>query len=357
MYDPRIRKQAELLVDYSTRVKAGDVVQIVGNDVAKPLILALYRRVLSKKPKEVIVHVGLEELGEIYLDDCEEEQLRKFPEIQDHEMKHTDVWIGIIASRNTRSLSETHPQKITIRQSVLRPILDHRVDHTRWVLTLFPTEALAQEADMSFAKYFDFAMDAIVGVDWKKIEKEQKKLKKIFEAGDKVRIVGEGTDLTLSIKGRTVISAHGESNMPDGEVFTSSIENSATGYIHYTYPIIYHGREVVGVRLWFEDGKVTKAKADKGEDFLHHMLDSDHGARFIGELGIGNNYHIDRFTKNILYDEKIGGSIHIALGRSYKDTGGKNVSSIHWDMIKDLRTQGELYLDGKLIQKKGKWLI
>jgi aminopeptidase len=145
--------------------------------------------------------------------------------------------------------------------------------------------------------------------------------------------------------------------MPDGEVFTSVVENSANGQIHYTYPVIYHGREVTNVRLSFKDGKVVKATADKGEEFLHHMLSMDAGASYIGELGIGNNERIDRFTKNILYDEKIGGSIHIALGRSYKETKGKNISALHWDMIKDLRKGGTLYLDDQPIQKNGKWLI
>lgn len=357
MIDPRLRKHAQILVEHATKVKKGDVVQIVGSELAKPLILETYRQVLPKKPKETVVHVGLEELSHIFFDECEEEQLRQFPELTYQEIKGTDVYIAIHAPRNTRSLSEAHPQKLALRQKIIRPILDHRVEHTRWIITDYPTEALAQEADMSYERYFDFAIDAVVGVDWKKLGQEQNRLKEILEAGDKVRIVGEGTDLTMSIKGRTVISAAGEFNMPDGEIFTSVIEDSPEGQIHYTYPVIYHGREVTNVRLAFKEGKVVKATADKGEDFLQHMLEMDKGARYIGELGMGNNYHIDRFTKNILYDEKIGGSIHLALGRSYTETKGKNVSALHWDMIKDLRHGGELYLDGKLVQKDGKWLI
>ncbi len=357
MMDERIHKQAQIVVGYSTKVKAGEVVQIVGSELAKPLVLEVYREVLKRNPKEIITHIGLDEISEIYFAECQEEQLKAFPQLAFEQMKATDVWIGISAPRNTRSLSQAHPKKVAVRQQTIRPLLDHRVEHTRWVITDFPTEALAQEADMSLANYSDFVFSAIVDVNWKEIAKKQAHLAKIIEAGNVVRIVGEGTDLNLSIKGRKVIAANGECNMPDGEVFTSAVEDSAEGFIHYSYPVIYHGREVDDVRLWFKKGKVVKAQAQKGEDFLHHMLAMDAGAQFIGELGIGNNYQIDRFTKNILFDEKIGGSIHIALGRSYKETRGKNISALHWDMIKDLRAGGAVYLDGKCIQKNGKWLI
>jgi aminopeptidase len=163
--------------------------------------------------------------------------------------------------------------------------------------------------------------------------------------------------LRLSIKGRTAISAHGENNMPDGEIFTSVVENSVEGYIAYSYPAIYGGREVDGIKLWFKGGRVVKATAAKGQEFLEKTLDTDQGARFVGELGIGNNYQITRFVKSILFDEKIGGTIHLALGRGYKETGSKNESAIHWDMILDLRRGGELYLDEELIQKDGVWRV
>lgn len=355
--DPRVVKQAKLLVNYCTKIKPGDVVAISATDLAKPLIVQTYREILKQKPKEVVTHIGFDELAEVFYDVCSEEQLRQFPQLAMDEVKNVDVWIGIIAPKNTRHLTKVHPKKLSVRSKVLKPLLDYRVAHTRWVLTAFPTEAQAQEADMSAHQFSDFLFSTMVDVDWAALSKKQNQLAKRLETGSTIRIVGENTDLTCSIQGRKVIADNGEMNMPGGEVFTSVVENSASGTIHFTYPAIYGGREVAGVQLWFEKGKVVKAKASKGESFLSHMLDMDAGARFIGELGLGNNFKIDRFVKHILFDEKIGGTIHVALGRSYEETLGKNESALHWDMIKDLRTGGMLYLDDKLIQKNGKWLI
>lgn len=356
LVDERVKKHADILVNYSTRVREGDVVQITGSELAKPLILEVYRAVLKKKPKEVITNIDFDEMGEIFFDECEEEQLRQFPQLKMSLVKKTDVVISIHAPLHTRMMSEVDPQKQVTRRKVTRPISEHIVEKTRWVITDFPTPAMAQEAEMSLKNFTDFMMRGIIEIDWEKKAIEQKKLKKIFDQAEKVRIVGKETDLTLNKKGRTTVMANGENNMPDGEVFTSVIENSAEGYIHYDFPAIYGGREVLDIRLWFKKGKVVKVKAGKGEDFLTKIIDMDKGARFIGELGIGNNYKIDRFTKNILYDEKIGGTIHLALGNGFKDTGSKNKSALHWDMIKDLRQDGELYLDDKLVQRNGNWL-
>jgi aminopeptidase len=356
LIDERVKKQAEILVNYSTKVKKGDVVQIIGNELAKPLILEVYRQVLKNKPKEVITNISFDEMGEIFFGECEEEQLTKFPQVKMDITKKTDVYIAIHSPLHARIMSGVNPKKQALRSKVTKPISDYRVENTRWVITAFPTPAMAQEADMSLAEFNKFILGAIIDIDWKRKAKEQNKLKGIFDKAKEVRIVGEGTDLVLNKEGRNTVAANGEYNMPDGEVFTSVVEDSTHGFIHYTYPALYGGREVTDIRLWFEKGKVVKAKAGKGQRFLDKMLDMDRGARFIGELGIGNNYHIDRFIKNILYDEKIGGSVHLALGRGYKETGSKNDSALHWDMIKDLRDGGEIYLDGKLVQKNGRWL-
>ena len=355
--DSRVSKQAKLLVNYCTKIKKGEVVQISSTDLAKPLVIEVYKEVLKKHPKEVITHIGFDEMQEVFYDVCTEEQLRQFPALAMEEVKNTDVWIGIISPKNTRHLSEIHPKKLAFHQQALKPLLDYRVSNTRWVLTAFPTEGLAQEADMSMSSFTDFLYSTIVDVDWASLAKRQDFLAKALEKGSTIRIVGEDTDLSLLIKGRKVVPDNGEMNMPGGEVFTSVVENSTSGHIHFTYPAIYGGREVTNVKLWFEKGKVVKAKATKGETFLHHMLDMDSGARFVGELGLGNNFKINRFVKNILFDEKIGGTIHLALGRSYEETYGKNESALHWDMIKDLRQGGSLYLDDKRIQKDGKWII
>jgi aminopeptidase len=357
MTDPRIEKQAKILVDYSTKVKKGEVVQITGGELAKPLILAVYRQVLKKDPAEVKVHVGLEGMDEIYFATASKRQLKRFPNLAYHEAKNVDVRIGISAPSNTRHLSGVDPEKFAVRSKVLKPIKDQIVEKVRWVISDYPTAALAQEAEMSLAEYEDFLFGAIVDVDWKKLTREQEKLARRFNRGEKVRIVAPGTDLTLSIKGRLAVSACGEHNMPDGEVFTSVVENSTSGRIRFSYPAIYRGREVEGIELEFDGGRVVGARARKGQKFLETMLKVDEGASRLGELGIGNNFMIDRFTKNILFDEKIGGTVHLALGSAYKETRGENESAIHWDMICDLREEGELYLDDELIQRKGKWLI
>jgi aminopeptidase len=356
MVDSRVKKHAKILVDYSTGVKKGDVVQILGSELAKPLILELYRQVLQKKPAEVKVHVGFEEMGEIYYKEASFSQLRQFPKLSMYEMEHTDAWIGIRAPQNTRDLTSVEPKKITLRSKTVKPISDWRVEKTRWVITAYPTLALAQEADMSLSEFEDFVFGSIIKVDWKKLAQQQEKLVKRLNRGKRVKILAPDTDLSLSIAGRTAMKGNGENNMPDGEVFTSVVEESVEGQISYSYPAIYGGREVEGIRLRFKKGKVVEALARKGEDFLHKMLDTDRGARFVGELGIGNNYQIKRFVKSILFDEKIGGTVHLALGKGYKETGSRNESAIHWDMILDLRREGELYLDEKLIQKNGVWV-
>lgn len=353
--DERVKKQADILVNYSTKVKEGDVVQIVGNELAKPLILEIYKEVLRKNPAEIITDIGFDELSEIYFSEADDEQIKRFPQLKMDMTKKTDVVIAIYSPSHTRIMSGVEPKKQAVRYKVIKPIQDYRVENTRWVITAYPTHAFAQEAEMALAEFNAYILGAIVDVDWKKKKKEQKKLKELFDNADKVRITGEGTDLEMFIKGRNTVMDNGENNMPGGEIFTSVVENSANGYIHYTYPALYGGREISDIKLWFENGKAVKAKAKKGQKFLDKMLDMDAGARFIGEFGIGNNYQINRFIKNILYDEKIGGSVHIALGRGYKETGSKNDSALHWDMIKDLRKKGKLYLDGKIVQKNGKW--
>jgi aminopeptidase len=221
---------------------------------------------------------------------------------------------------------------------------------------------------MSLSEYEEFVFNAINKVNWKEMHKKQEKLRKILDLTNYVRIIGLGTDLKLCIRGRKAVNSAGENNIPDGEVFTSVVEDSAAGYITYSFPAVYLGKEFHEVRLEFKDGKVVKANASKGEEDLNEILNMDAGARYIGELGIGNNYKITKFTKDILFDEKIGGSIHLALGNGYSETLSKNKSGLHWDMIKDLRKKpsknqptnvsgGELWFDDKLVQKNGRWLI
>jgi len=356
MADKRVQKLASILVGHSLKVKRGETVLIASStELAKPLVLEVYREVL-KAGGNPLTSIGFEETLNIFYDNASKAQIDNFPETRMYEAKNVECFVNIRASANKKAMSTIDPKKISARSKVLRPISEEIVTNKRWVLCNYPTNALAQEAEMSLDEYEDFVYGA-TNIDWKKVKKDEMALKRALDRAKEVHIVGKETDLKLSIKGRKAIPCCGERNMPDGEVFLSPVEDTAEGHIYYDMPAIYQGREVTGVRLEFKAGKVVKASAEKNEDFLLAMLDTDPGARFLGELGIGVNYGIKKFTSDILFDEKIGGTVHLAVGKSYEEAGGKNVSAIHWDMIKDLRKGGAIYLDGKCVQKNGKFLI
>ncbi|MBI5561236.1 MAG: aminopeptidase [Deltaproteobacteria bacterium] len=356
MADKRVEKLASILVRHSVEVKKGDVVLIASSsELAKPLVLAAYREVM-RAGGNPMTSITFEETQNIFYDNASAEQIAHFPKIKLFEAKNIDCVINIRASANKKALSNVDAKLVAERSKVIRPIGEEIVNKKRWVLCNFPTNGLAQEADMSLAEYEDFVYGA-TNVDWPAVKKKQEKLKAALDAANEVHIIGKDTDLKISIKGRKAIACWGERNMPDGEVFLSPIEDSAEGHIYYEMPAIYQGREVTGIRLTFRKGKAVEASAGKNEAFLHAMLDTDKGARFLGELGIGTNYGIKDFSKDILFDEKIGGTVHLAVGRSYEEAGGKNQSAIHWDMIKDLRKGGGILLDGKAIQKNGRFLI
>ena len=366
LIDHRVTKQAKILVNYSTGVKKGDRVLIVSDWLAKPLTLEIYKQAIIAGAVEVKVHFDVDEqvisrsyneFAEVFFKYAKPHQLKAYPKLSDQELKGIDVWIRLYAQSNTRGFSNMDAVKISERSKVVKPLIDHRVLKTRWVISKFPTEAQAQEADMSLSEYEEFVFSAVNNVDWAAKQKEQEKLRKIIDGVKKVRILGHETDLWLSIEGRSAENGDGRFNMPDGEVFTSVLENFTNGFITYSYPALYLGKEFHNVRLQFTDGKVVKATADKNEKDLNKILDMDKGARRVGELGIGNNFQIKRFTKDILFDEKICGSIHLALGNGYKETGSKNESALHWDMIKDLRDGGEIWFDDKLAQKNSRWTV
>ena len=357
MLDPRISKVAEILINDSVQVKKGDNVLILSDFVGRPLVKEIYRLCVKRGAGEILLFFDSYDLDEIFYKNSTSFQRKLFPRLSMDIIKKIDCWIGVRGSSNTRGLSSVNPKVISEVAKAYRPITDWRVEKTRWVVTEFPSEAQAQEADMSLSDYEDFVFGAITQIDWKKKRNQQERLKRLLNKTKIVRIMGEGTDLILDITGRKAINAGGENNMPDGEVFTSVNEVKSEGYITFDFPAIYFGREFHDVYLEFKKGKVVRTKASKREGDLNKILDMDKGARRIGELGIGNNYAIKRFTKNILFDEKIGGTVHLALGKGYKETLSKNKSALHWDMIKDLRGGGELWFDGKLVQKNGKWLI
>ncbi len=355
MKDSRVEKLADILVNYSAKVKKGDTVLVRGDELGKPLILEVYRKVIEAGGNP-LTSVSFDEMNKIFYDSASKEQLSYTSKIKLYEAKNCDAVIIVHAPANSKSLTTVNPAKMTMRSKANKPISEIIVNKKRWVLTNYPTQALAQDAEMSIEEYEDFLFNA-TNLDWVKVDREQERIKKVIDKGRTVRIVGKDTDLTFSIKGRKGIKCSGSSNMPDGEIFYAPVEDSANGHIYYEFPAIHGGKEVTGIRLGFEKGKVVKATAEKNEEYLFAMLDTDKGARYLGEFGIGTNYGIKRFTRDILFDEKIGGTVHLALGRSYKESGGKNDSAIHWDMIKELREDGALYLDGKRIQENGKFLI
>jgi aminopeptidase len=233
----------------------------------------------------------------------------------------------------------------------------------KWVTTLYPTEGYAIEAEMSLSNFEDFVYRACHADQadplayWHKVETSQKKIIERIEGHDQVVLRGPNVDLSLSIKGRKFLNAAGKSNMPDGEVFTGPVEDTLNGFVRFSYPAIYSGVLVEGVELAFSNGKVTKAQAEKNQPFLLEMLESDPGARYVGEFAIGTNYEIDRFSHNILFDEKLGGSFHMALGAGYPETGSHNKSIIHWDMICGMQKEAEILLDGEVVYKNGKFVF
>jgi aminopeptidase len=353
MKDPKIKKLAEILVNYSIKVKKGAYIELNFEIGGTELALECYKLII-KKGAFPIVNPSVPGFAYNYYKYASEEQLKAKPILGLYEAKLASGSIGIGAEYNTKELTSLDPKKVSIRKKITKAISEIHLKKNNWVICEFPTNALAQDAEMSLEEFEDFAYNA-TNLDWQKESKKQDKLKVILDKGKQVRIVAEDTDLTFSIDGRKGIKCDGHRNMPDGEVFIAPVEDSTEGYIKYTYPAIYGGREVSGVFLRFKNGKVVEAKAEKGEEFLKQMIATDSGSCKLGEFGIGVNFGIKKFIKQILFDEKIGGTIHLALGMAYKEGNGKNESAVHWDMIKDLRKGGAFYVDGKCIQKNGKF--
>jgi len=367
--DPRIKKLAKVLVDYSIAVKCrdliipkkGDIIKINSTVLAKDLILEIYKLII-KKGMYPIVDVGLPGMSKIYFENASDGQLRHFPELTMYMTKKAQAYIGIDAPKDTRDLEKINPRKIALRHKITHKISDYIVNEhkkIRRVSTDFPTEALAKEAGMSLKEFENFLYSA-TNIDWKKEKKKLEKIEKLFHGKSEVRIIGKNTDITLGIKGRAMTIDAGEENMPGGEIFCAPLETKTNGKISFTYPSIRDGRKISGICLEFKDGKVVKAKAKENDDYLKTLLNLK-GAKIVGELGIGCNTGIKRYTNDLLFDEKIGGTIHLALGMSYKECKGKNGDAeIHWDIVKDLRQKfggGKIIVDGKVVQENGIWKI
>ncbi len=367
MADPRVSKLAKLLANYCVEVKPGDKVLLMGAFSALPLVRETYREVI-RAGGHPLTFWQEDTLAEIFYQEANDEQLAHIPEPQKLIMETYDCRIAIRGAENTRALSGIDPAKQTITRNASKELMEISMKRSasgdlRWVGTLFPTNAYAQEADMSLSEYENFVYGAChvdkedPVAEWKKVSKIQQKLVDWLVGKKEVKVQGPNVDLILSIADRTFINSDGRRNMPSGEIFTGPVEDSVNGWVRFSYPAIQSGREVSGIELYFDDGKVVKATAKKNEAFLHSMLDSDAGSRYLGEFAIGTNDGIDRFTKSILFDEKIGGTIHMAIGAGYPETGSKNVSSVHWDMICDMREGGKIWVDGMEFYDSGKFLV
>lgn len=360
MSDPRVHNLAKILTRYSLTVKKGMTVSVVGTSAAEPLIAAVCEELIGLGAFPA-VQMTPPSYTEILYRKGQAHHFNTLTAYQKAAVKNVDMSIRIQSEANTKSLSAVDPA-LQAQMSKTSRALSNILLSKPWVLTLFPTSAYAQDAEMSLRDFEDFVYGATFADEkdpvraWEDIRKFQDKVIAKLKGAKQIRIVGPGTDLTLSVAGRTFINSAGTHNMPSGEVFTGPVEDSAEGVVEYDFPVCHAGREIDGIRLVFRRGVVVEASARKNEKFLLTMLDMDPGARRLGELGIGTNRKIQRFIKNILFDEKIGGTIHLALGKSYAETGGVNKSSLHWDMIKDLRRGGSIHVDGKLFQKNGKFV-
>ncbi|MBA2441278.1 MAG: aminopeptidase [Rubrobacter sp.] len=361
MKDRRLEKLARVLVDYSIEAGEGDQVLLSGGTVAEPLIKEVYARLLDVGAVPVPL-VTLPGTQEVFFEHARDLHYEKTPPALYSVYEQADAFVSVMAPTNTRALAGVDPRKQQALGRRDKPLREMVLGKDRWILTQYPTEALAQESEMSLGEFEDFSFEAMaLGEDdpvafWQEKSRKQQGLADRLDQAEEIRLLGPETDLTLSVAGRTFLNSAGSHNMPCGEVFTGPVEDAVDGTVYFGVPTAVAGREVSGVRLRFEGGKVVEASAEKGEEYLMSSLDADEGARRLGELGIGTNYHIPRATRNILFDEKLGGTVHLAIGQSYEKTGGKNTSSVHWDMISDLREGGELYADGELIQKDGKFL-
>ena len=369
MTDIRVKKLAQILVDHSIRCQAGDRVLIEATTLAEALVRELYALILERGGHPHLA-LALPDQEEIYMRFSGEAQLDFIPTFQKLAYETFEARIRIGSLANTRSMSGVDPNRLAHRQKALAQILQTQMKRgaegsLKWVSTLFPTGAYAMEAEMALFDYEDFVYRACHADEntpdpaayWRGVEQEQQRIIEKLQGHNQVTLQGPNVDLTLSIRGRTFLNSAGRHNMPDGEVYTGPVENSVNGWARYTYPAVYQGRVVEGVTLTFENGKVVNATADKNQDLLLKMLELDPGARYLGEFAIGTNFEIDRSTKNILFDEKIGGSFHTALGAGYPETGSLNKSLIHWDMICDMKTNSEMLVDGEVLYRNGKFLV
>ncbi|MFA6939660.1 MAG: aminopeptidase [Clostridiaceae bacterium] len=363
MKDIRLNKLAKLLVNYSVKVKKGDFVLISCEDVAEPWMIEVAREAI-KAGGHVETVLESAELKNVMLNNSTKEQLLQDNYLRTKAMEKADVWLSAWGTINTKVNTGVESDKIksfTQGATSWRKLYSSKMGDgsLRWCGTQFPTQSDAQEASMSLEEYEDFVYGAGLmdkenpEEEWKKVSAKQDRWVKYLDTKKEIHIVSEGTDIKVNVSGRKWINCDGRVNFPDGEIFTSPVDDDINGHITFSFPGIYTGKEIEGIKLEVKDGLVVKASASKGEELLHSLLKIDEGASRFGEVAIGTNYGIKNFTRNMLFDEKIGGTIHMAIGDSMAEAGGLNHSSLHWDMLCDMRNGGKIYGDGELFYENG----
>ena len=366
MSDRRVESLARVVCEYSLRVEAGQLMLIEAPALAEPLVLEIVTRALEMGalPR---VRVAAEGTQLAFLSEAAEEQLTTLLPSAMPEMAAIDLRVAIHSAWNTRELSGVDPAKVAAVREARAPLMElymrrSAAKELRWCVTAYPCEAFAQDADMSLAAYEDFVYragwlhlpDPVAA--WRGFAEKLRAIADRLSGVRTLRVLAEDTDLTVGVAGRTWVPCNGERNFPDGEVFTGPIETETTGDVRFSFPAIFSGREVEDVRLRFDGGRVVRSEAAAGQELLRQMLAIDDGASILGEFAIGTNYGVQGFSKQILFDEKIGGTCHMAVGAGYLETGSTNHSGLHWDMVCDLRSGGEIHADGELIYRDGRFL-
>ncbi|QGA79942.1 aminopeptidase [Candidatus Nanohalobium constans] len=367
MNEEELEKFAETIVERSTKIEEGDYVYLsTYSTETLPLFEKVRNKIIEKGafPHEHLLYdsqLGRAGMDYEWITKASDKQLSEVSGAKKKELEQMDAYICITGRENENELNGADPEKISLRKQETKELAEIRRD-MKWSLVTYPTNGKAQKAGMPTQKFTEFFFDA-ANIDWEKLEQKNEKIKQKFDGGQEVRITSENTDLRFSIKGRKGVPCNGEKNLPDGEVFYTPVKESVEGHIQFTYPGRKQGNEVTEVYLELEDGKVVEFSAEKNEDFLREQLNTDEGARYFGEFGIGTNWQIDRFTNELALDEKIGGTIHLALGSAFPQAVPEEVepndSSIHWDIVKDLRKQegdgGKIILDDEVVQEGGEW--
>ncbi len=356
MEDSRKTKLAKLVITHCLDVKPGQNIVVSGSTEAEEFIEELYKQMILAKANPLI-KLSPKNTDYFFFKNANKEQLKKFPKHWLEAVKGSDSYITIDTTFNTRQLSSCDPKKIALRMKTLDKIETHIYNSGKMknLIVTYPCLAHAIEADMSLDEWKDFVYSSCL-IDWKKFAKKYERIAKHFHKGEEVHLIGENVDLKFSIKNKNALLEDGKENMPGGEIYMAPIRNSMNGWIKFEFPAIYNGNEILDISLKFKDGKVIEANASKNKKVLLQAISTDKNSGYIGEFGIGINPGIKRYTKNLMFDEKMEGTIHLALGMAYKENGGGNDSEVHWDIVKDMR-KSKIVLDGKVVQENGKWKI